>query len=187
MSLVWLWELGLWRWTGELGELEEEWEKVGPGLAPEECSLLYLLPSWLSRGGFWATALCYGTSPTPKRLTPGGRVKHVAELPTALGRTKRMCASRRPEWEHSRERRGLAGMVLWHLITHPPPLPVLPTGWICLQDAGEAHTSQPPPCPGRVGQPQRSLCPEAKLGSRPDGISGELTHAGQACTWGRCL
>ena len=46
-------------------------------------------------------------------------MKHVAELPTALGRTKRMCASRRPEWEHSRERRGLAGMVLWHLIMHP--------------------------------------------------------------------
>ena len=101
MSLVWLWELG---------ELEPGWEKVGPGLALEECSLLYLLPSWLSRGGFWAIVLCYGTSPTPKRLAPGGRVRHVTKLPTALGRTKRMCVSRRPESKHFRERGGLTGV-----------------------------------------------------------------------------
>lgn len=79
---------------------------------------------------------------------------------------------------------GLLEWFFWHLIMHPP---VLPTGWICLQDAGETHTSQPLLCSWGVGQPQRSLCPEAKLSSRPDGIPGELTHAGQAGTQGRCL
>ena len=176
--------MGLWRWTGDLEELEQRWEKVGPGLALGEWSLLYLLPSWLSRGGFWATVLCYGTSPTPKRLAPGGRLRRVTKLPTALGKTKRMYVSRRPESKHFRERGGLTGVVFWHLIMHPP---VLPTGWICLQDARETHTSQPLLCSWGVGQPQRSLCPEAKLSSRPDGIPGELTPAGQACAQGRCL
>lgn len=32
-------------------------------------------------------------------------MRRVAELPAALGRTKRMCASRRLEWEHFRARR----------------------------------------------------------------------------------
>lgn len=96
-----------------------------------------------------------------------------------------MCASKRLEWEYSGERRGRAGVLLGRL-TMPFPPPILPTGWICLQDAVEAHTSHPHPCYGRVGHPQRSLCPEAKLGPRPDGTSGELTFAGQECTQGEC-
>lgn len=46
-------------------------------------------------------------------------MRRVAELPRALGRTKRMCASRRLECGSTsgREGRGCAGMVLWHLMT----------------------------------------------------------------------
>ena len=36
-----------------------------------------------------------------------------------------MCASSRPEWKHFRERRGSAGVVLWHVITPTHSLPHL--------------------------------------------------------------
>lgn len=49
MSDVWLWEMGFGRRMGEQGGSGEGWEKVGPGLVPEKCSLQHLLPYWLSR------------------------------------------------------------------------------------------------------------------------------------------
>ena len=64
-----------------------------PSRQPAELFKMSSLPSDISSpclGGFWATVLCYGTSPTPKRLAPGGRLRPVTKLPTALGRTKRM-------------------------------------------------------------------------------------------------
>lgn len=62
---------------------------------------------------------------------------------------------------------------------HSPLL--LPTGWMCLQDARDTHSPQPHICSAQVDQPQRGLCPEAKLSTRRVGGSGERSHGERAC------
>lgn len=122
----------------------EGWEKVGPGLVPEKCNLQYLLPTLAPQ------VRLLGHSPVLQNITnaqaPGSWKKSEARDQTAHSseEDKENVRFQQASMGTLQGEKGACWGVLWHLMTPPPP----PTGWICVQDAMEAHTSQPRPCSG---------------------------------------
>lgn len=87
-----------------------------------------------------------------------------------------MYASRRPEWEHSRERRG--GLLLWHLMTLPPPPPPC-----CSQDRFVFKMPGKPTHPSYTHALAEWASRREAFAQRPSSapnlmVPGELTHAG---------
>lgn len=106
---------------GEQGDLGEGWEKVGPGLVPEKCNLQYLLLPLAPQ------VRLLGHSPVLRNITnaraPGGWKRSEAPDQTAHSSEEDKENVRLPQARVGilQGGKGHAGVVLWHVMTPPPP------------------------------------------------------------------